>query len=201
MVRLPQFGISEFARAPGLLMQIHQAFLAGTPRAVLVSQLVWPEALEDFRVALTSHWQPFAIADRGRYELADLALDTVGPLHAWCETITVRSLAVTRVRALRFSHESYQLTRDDQFDQMQLGLLQEPSVELDLDFSSTITGEADVTFANNQTAPVLSVPQMPNTAVLVERAPQALHRWVKYLSYRVQTRQVYRLRVVMKYVG
>lgn len=192
------FELTEFAREPKVLAQIHSGFIAEPTRSVLVSMLIAPVDAARMRAVIDAHATPFLIPDRGCYHHTEIALDAVAPLHALAEAIVGRKLAVHHARALRFGHGGYQLTRDDKYDQIKLGLTTQSSYELDLDLSDEITGEGETVFADATTAPVLTVPHMPGTAVLLERLPNALYRWVKYLPYRIGERRVYRLRVVFR---
>ena len=195
-----QVELAEATEHPEVLRRLRAGFVEQDRRSLVLSDLLSPIVAATMRGAVDAKLQSFSIPDRGLYEFVDLTPDAVEPLRKLATRVAGRDLLVYGARALRLGHGSYQLTRDDRCDQEANGVFGLLHLELTLDFSATLTGEGDLVFSDATSAPALTVPQLPGSAFLVERAPleNSLYRFCRYLPFRVGNQHVHRLRVVLR---
>lgn len=141
--------------------------------------LIVPGACEPAALELPP-FAPFFVADRGRYELAELAAPP--ELLAFAEAVTGLRLAPAFTRLHRFGARGYSLSRDDALTRIDRG------VELMLDLSPASHGPPVMWTTG------LRVPQLPGLLALVERTPQTF-RHDRYLTEAAGPAAVIRLRV------
>ena len=124
-------------------------------------------------------FDPFFVADRGRYEQAALA--PLPELLAFAEAVSGLRLEHAWTRVIRLRPRSYALHLDDALARIERG------VELMLDLSPDLGGPPVVWTSG------LRVPQMPGLLALVERTPTT-YRHDRYLPESAGDATVVRLR-------
>ncbi len=130
------------------------------------------------------------LAHRGRYASAaeHEVPDIVRACRAAAESVTGETLAVERVRVLRFGPRGYQLLADDP-------PTPERCIEVTLDASETASGGAELIYcAKGQ--PYFVVTQRPGALSIVERRPDT-QRYVRYLDHTLGEARVYRLELLL----
>jgi len=140
--------------------------------------LVLPSAC-DARALRAPRLREFYVANRGRYETAEL--EPREELRAFAEALTGLRLAHAWLRLFRFGHRDYSLYLDDALTRIERG------VELTLDLSRKSAGPPEIWSTG------LTVPQVPGLLALVERAP-AVYRCDRYFTAAVGRAKVLRLR-------
>lgn len=130
------------------------------------------------------------LAHRGRYASAaehDVP-DIVRACRAAAESVTGETLAVERVRLVRFGPRGYQLLADDPPPA-------ERCLEVTLDASERASGGAELIYcAKGQ--PYFVVTQRPGALSMVERRPDT-QRYVRYLDHTLGEARVYRLELLL----
>jgi hypothetical protein len=160
--------------------------------AVIAREVIAPDDAAALRASLLAAPRTrFDLAPRGRYAIVDAR---VAELEAAALTFSAavvgRPLELVRARVLVFGRGDYALRRDDGDDV--LGL-----VEATIDLSEHATGEADVVYARGSGEIVFALPELPGSIAVVARAP-GVRRYERYLTHRVDSREVVRVRLVMR---
>jgi hypothetical protein len=163
--------------------------------SVEIPQAFGPAELVRLRRELSDlQWTRFDLAHRGRYEHcdADPRGELVLALGSAAEQITGLALRVVMSRWVRLKRGDYSLHLDDV-----VALRSHPGtrVEVVFDASAEPTGEAEVVFTHRGQS--FFVPhQAPGSLVMVGRG-ETVFRYDRYLTYRVGSRAVERLRILL----
>ena len=180
MIRAP-FGVAE------VLRKLRPAFHAAPLRSLLLPGACHPDALQ------LPPFSKFHLANRGRYEIAELEDPALGAeLHSFAQHATGLLLEPAGpLRLFRFRHRGYALFLDDALTRITTG------VELTLDLSRQMCGPPSV----YQSGPAqrLEIPQAPGLVAVVERTP-AIWRYDRYLPAEVGDAEVLRLRAAFRCV-
>jgi len=157
------------------------------PAYVEQRSLILPGACDPQAVPRV-RWRRLDLANRGRYEFAELRPPR--ELHRFAEALTGASLKPAWSRLYRFRHRGYALFFDDAHSRLESG------VELTLDLSPEMAGPPAI----YQSSPTdrLEVPQVPGLVAIVQRNP-AMYRYDRYFPAEVGRAAVLRLRVAFEY--
>jgi hypothetical protein len=171
--------------------QLRAQFRAGRCHHVLLAGFIADTAPLRAQVDAAG-WTPYDEPDRGRYECnRTLVIDDVfDGMRTTAEAIVERPLHVERAVWLRFSHRSYQLTKDDARERP----LAARHIELIYDFSPAMLGTGEVIYTDGRE--IWLVPQVPGVIALIEREPW-LYRHARYFDHTVGDAVVYRLRLTL----
>lgn len=181
------------AAAAGTLAPYRAAY-----RECLIPSVVLPGALSEPTTAaireqvVEAGFQPFWVADRGRYEMNDTleAPELFDSLREIAEHLAGAHFTVELARWLRLRRGSYALLRDD-------AAQTERHLELTLDLSAGSCGEAEVIYTHRGQI-FFAAPQQPGTMTLVERGP-TVRRYDRYLTHRVGDAEIVRLRMALRF--
>ena len=138
--------------------------------------------------------RPFEVANRGRYELAEVRSPALAAeLRALAEALTGARLDKPRLRLYRFRHRGYSLFYDDALTRITAG------VEVTLDLSRSMTGPPAVYQGGSfGSSGRLEIPQAPGLVAVVERGP-SIFRYDRYLPAAVGRASVLRLRAAFAF--
>lgn len=191
--------LSPPTQQPEVQQRLAAAYQAQPRRSIVLTELMAPANATALRAAIDPLVKPLDHPDRGAYDFADVAKAEVEPLRALASAIVGRALGVAAARVVRFSHRSYQLSGDDHYDLHDFGVFDKLHIELTMDFSATITGEGDLVYQDRASTPVIVMPQLPCSALVLEREPaeRMLYRYVRYLPMSVGDQRIHKLRVVL----
>lgn len=137
-------------------------------------------------------WQPYALADRGRYQYAESPLDTElqATLVSRASQAVGRPLALFSSRALSLGHRDYVLVKDDD------GRLPDQRfVDVTVDVSEAVCPEALIVYST-ATGAQAALPS-PGDMLICEREVDGSRRYERYLNHRVETQRVVRLRLLL----
>ena len=156
---------------PDVLAKLRPVYLA--KKSIVLPGACDPSALRLPRL------KRFYVANRGRYEVAELRPRK--ELQAFAEALTGSRLDPVSLRLYRFRHRDYSLFYDDAVTRIERG------VELSLDLSREAAGTPAIYSTG------LVVPQVPGLLAVVERTPEVF-RYDRYLPAAVGRASVLRLR-------
>ncbi|MCA1829769.1 MAG: hypothetical protein ABR567_23080 [Myxococcales bacterium] len=165
---------------PEVLEKLRPAFAA--QRSLILPGACDPKAAPRVR------WRRFDLANRGRYDFAELRPMT--ELHRFAEALAGARLKPAWTRLYRFRHGGYALFFDDAHLRVESG------IELTLDLSRQVAGPP-VVYQSSPTSR-LEVPQVPGIVAIVERSP-ATYRYDRYFPAEVGRASVLRLRAAFEY--
>ena len=168
--------ISAPFNRPEVLAKLRPAFAAAG--SIVLARACDPASFRRPRM------RSFDLANRGRYELAELPAQPA--LRQFAEALTGRRVVPAWVRLQRFRRGGYSLFYDDAVTRLETGL------ELTLDLSRSIAGVPAVYSSG------LIVPQAPGIVAAVVRTPE-IFRYDRYLPASVGRAQVLRLRAAFTF--
>lgn len=183
------------AAAAKALSPYREAYRGALLPAVVVPGALSEPAAAELRAELSAAgFEPYWLADHGRYEVNDAlaAPELFDSLREIAEHLAGAGLEVQAARWLGLRRGSYSLLRDDV---MVAG--QERSVELTLDLSAGSCGEAEVVYTHRGQV-YFAAPQRPGALALVERGP-TVRRYDRYLTHRVGAAEILRLRMALRF--
>jgi hypothetical protein len=182
-------GLAEGATLDGF----RALYRAARPPFALLPDAVEPQAAAELRARVEPGFEPFYVADRGRYSIhrtfADAAL--YERLRQIAARVVEAPLTVGAARWLRFAHGDYSLMRDDRADRT--GRRQ---LEVTCDFSSASSDHGQIVYLDG--AASLVVPQWAGSLTLVDKPP-TMFRYHRYLTHAVGAQLIYRLRLLLHY--
>jgi hypothetical protein len=155
-------------------------------RCAMLPDVLAPEAAAPLRARI--QFEPFFIADRGRYHQSAAADAVLDPLRALAEELAEAALEPAPHQFLRLERGDYQLVRDDSVRRVPGRHL-----ELLLDFSEAPTGQAEIIYSHG-----LTLSQVPLSVALVER-DDSQYRYQRYLNHKVGDARVFRLRLPLRF--
>ena len=164
---------------PEVLEKLRPAFAAQR-------SLILPGACEPKAPAV--RWRKLDLANRGKYEFAELRPSK--ELQRFAETLAGTRLSPAWSRIYRFRHRGYALFFDDAHSRLASG------IELTLDLSPEMAGPPAV-YQSSPSAR-LEVPQLPGVVAIVQRTP-SMYRYDRYLPAEVGRAVVIRLRAAFEY--
>lgn len=182
---------APFALSPEAVEEARVAYRAPVLPSIVLPSLIAPALAAGLRAAGDAiGYRRFDFAPQGRFDRIDPfpAAPLLDPLRALAEAVTGERFTVGGARLLRLAHRDYALLWED-------ALTRPPArfVEALIDLSEAASGEAEVAYCAGAN-PIFTAPQLPGSAILVERAPGVL-RWQRYLSHRVGAKKIHRLLV------
>ena len=188
------------AEQPELLATMREDFQGEHP-SLMLPEVVQAGDAATLRALIEERAAAFSIPNRGAYHQTPVATQAVAALESVVSIAIGRRATLIEVHAQRLAHRDFHLVLDDQLALHRLSLLGEPHLDVVIDVSIEMTGEAEVVYVDPLGEPKIVLPQLPGSVCIVERspAPSNLGRYYRYVTHRVGERRVHRLLAKLRY--